>query len=125
MVIELAVLGAIWAWLFGDTAQTSNSRGLVEKIGAALLGAFVVNVVQLLWGNLRNGNSPQSSSSQPGTNARTVARGTNIKGEGNKFKVTQKDVLAENTEIVGKGNEFSITDDDNSSSPQQNNSLNP
>jgi len=71
VVIELAVLGAIWAWLFGDTAQASNSRGLVEKIGAALLGAFVVNVVQLVWGNLRGGNSPQSSSSQSGTNART------------------------------------------------------
>lgn len=120
VVIELAVLGAISAWLTGDTAQTSNMKGLVEKIAAVFFGAFLVNVLQLLFANLRSGGSVQSSPPPVTPYPRTVVKQTTLKGERNKARITQKDVLVENTQLDGQDNEFSVTDDGNSSSSQQN-----
>ncbi|BAY26681.1 hypothetical protein NIES2100_64970 [Calothrix sp. NIES-2100] len=125
IVIELAILGAIWAWLFGDVAKTSNVRGLVEKLGFALLGAFVVNFLQLIFGISWGRQSAQPTSPQPGTNAGTVVKGTRMKGKGNKAKVSKGDVWVENTEIDGENQEFSVTDDANPPSSPPNNPPNP
>ncbi|MDZ8262434.1 hypothetical protein [Nostoc sp. ChiQUE01b] len=91
VVIELALLSGIWAWLSGEVAKTSNVRGLVEKIGIALLGAFIVNIFQLIFGNLWGRQSVQPTPPQPGTNRGTVVRGTRMKGSGNKARVTKGD----------------------------------
>ncbi|MFN6530721.1 hypothetical protein [Nostoc sp. ChiSLP03a] len=126
VVIELALLSAIWAWLSGEVAKTSNVRGLVQMIGAALLGAFLVNILQLIFGNAWSRQSPQPTSPQPGTNPGTVVRGTTMKGKGNKARVTKGDVWVEDTQINGENQEFSVTDDANPpASPQQNNPPNP
>ncbi|MDZ8053302.1 MAG: hypothetical protein RMX68_025750 [Aulosira sp. ZfuVER01] len=125
IAIELAVLGGIWAWLAGDVAKTSNIRGLVEKLGFALLGAFVVNFMQLIFGISWGRQSAQPTFPQPGTNAGTVVRGTKMTGKGNKATVSKGDVWVENTEIDGENQEFSVTDDFNRPSSQQNNTPNP
>ncbi|MFN6475422.1 hypothetical protein [Nostoc sp. DedQUE07] len=126
VVIELVLLSAIWAWLSGEVAKTSNIRGLVQMIGAALVGAFLVNILQLIFGNAWSRQSPQPTPPQPGTNPRTVVRGTRMKGKGNKAKITKGDVWVEDTQINGENQEFSVTDDANPpASPQQNNPPNP
>lgn len=126
VVIELALLGAIWSWLSGNVAKTSNVRGLVQMIGAALVGAFLVNILQLIFGNVWGRQSSQSTPPQPGTNRGTVVKGTHMTGKGNKAKVTKGDVWVEDTQIDGENQEFSVTDDANPpSSPQQNNPPNP
>lgn len=126
VVIEIVLLSAIWAWLSGEVAKTSNARGLVEKIGAGLLGAFLVNLLQIIFGNLQSRQSPQISSPQLNTNPRTVVKKTRMKGKGNKAKVTKGDVWVEDTLIDGENEEFFVTDDGNpSSSSQQNNNPNP
>ncbi len=121
LVIELALLGGIWAWLSGEAAKTSNARGLVEKIGVALLGAFIVNLLQTILQNWRSGYSPQPTPPQLGTNPKTVVKKTRMKGKGNRAKVSQKDAWVEDTEIDGENQEFSVTDNSNPPSPQQNN----
>lgn len=113
IVIELAILGAIWAWLSGDAAQTSNVRGLVEKLGFALFGAFLINFLQLVAGIIGGRQPAQQTSPQLGTNRGTVVKGTKMKGTGNKAKVTKGDVWVEDTEIDGENQEFSVTDDSN------------
>ncbi|MEH2357660.1 hypothetical protein [Nostoc sp.] len=126
VVIELALLGGIWAWLSGEVAKTSNIRGLVEKIGAALVGAFLVNILQLIFGNVWGRQSSQPTLPQPGTNPGTVVRGTRMRGQGNKARVTKGDVWVEDTQIDGENQEFSVTNDANPpSSSQQNNPPNP
>ncbi|MBD2533869.1 hypothetical protein H6G97_31705 [Nostoc flagelliforme FACHB-838] len=132
VVIELALLSGIWAWLSGEVAKTSNVRGLVQMIGAALLGAFLVNILQLIFGNVWGRQSSQPTPSQPDTNpetvvrAGTVVRRTRITGKENIARVTKGDALVEDTQIDGENNKFSVTDDANPpSSPQQNNSPNP
>ncbi|MDZ8030277.1 hypothetical protein [Nostoc sp. DedSLP04] len=126
VVTELALLGGIWAWLSGEVAKTSNVRGLVEKIGAVLVGAFLVHILQLIFGNAWGRQSSQPTPPQPGTNPGTVVRGTRMKGKGNKARVTKGDVWVENTQIDGENQEFDVTDGVNPpSSPQQNNPPNP
>ncbi|WP_414623817.1 hypothetical protein [Calothrix sp. CCY 0018] len=126
VVIELAVLGAVWAWLSGDIAQTSNIRGLLEKIAAALFGAFLVNILQLIWGLTWSRQSIQSTSSESSTGKGTVVKGTTMKGDKNKVQVNKNNAWVENTEIEGKKNEFSVTENShNPPSSPQNNSSNP
>lgn len=126
LVIELALLGGIWAWLSAETAKTSNVRGLVEKIGFALLGAFIVNLLQTILHNWRSGHSQQPTPPQLGTNPRTVVRKTRMTGKGNKARVTQRDAWVEDTQIKGEDQEFTVTDDSNPPpSSQQSNNPNP
>lgn len=95
-------------------------------IGAALLGAFLVNILQLIFGNAWGRQSSQSTPPQPRTNPGTVVKGTTMKGKGNKARVTKRDAWVENTDIDGENQEFSVTDEANPpSSPQQNNPPNP
>ncbi|MEH2153456.1 hypothetical protein [Nostoc sp.] len=126
VVIEVALLSGIWAWLSGEVAKTSNVRGLVEKIGIALAGAFLANILQLIFGNAWGRQSAQATPPQPGTNRGTVVRGTRMTGQGNRARVTKGDVWVEDTQIDGENQEFSVTDDANPpSSPQPNNPPNP
>lgn len=99
---------------------------MVEKIGIALAGAFLANILQLIFGNVWGRQSAQPTPSQPGTNRGTVVRGTRMTGQGNKARVTKGDVWVEDTQIDGENQEFSVTDDANlPSSPPQNNPPNP
>lgn len=72
LVIELAILGGIGAWLSGEASKTSNARELLEKIGLVLIGAFLVNIVQLIFGIRFTRQSTKARTPKLGTNSKTV-----------------------------------------------------
>jgi len=119
LVVELILLGGIWTWLSAEAFKVSNFRGSVEKIFDILLGAFLVNFIQLILG-LKQVN-PSGLNPSFGT----VVKGTQMIGKGNKAKVNRGNTLVEDTKIEGEDQEFLVTDDSNSQNSSQNNPPNP
>ena len=124
LVIELALLGGIWTWLSTEAAKASNIRGLLEKISMALLGAFLFNLIQLIFGSWRGVKSIQPTPPHVELNRKTVVKRTTMKGRGNEAKITGY-AQVEDTQMDGEDLKFTAEDSHPPSSPKQQGKQNP
>jgi hypothetical protein len=118
IVIEMAIGGAILAWLKDN--HLDPGKRVTESFGYIVLGAMFATGAQLMWKVSSNrSKAPHShdSNSQAHHPSHSVwVKGTKMQGTRNTVRVTRQDVRLEDTQIEGDEQALLI---DESSQPSE------